>query len=428
MFCSLIRPITVLYRMRYTCLLFSLLLILTAVDAEEPWQAKPELIEKFSSRRGNFNYDESKVPAYTLTAPLVSLEGKRVDSAEQWETVRRGELLNLFRDHVYGHRPTTEYAVEFEVEKTIDNVFDGTAVGQSITVAIKKEEKNYTYRFVLFTPKSATKEKPAPAVIHINNRYFVPLDKAIAEHDPFWPVKTLVSRGYATASFHTSDVDPDKKDHFEKGIRGFLAGPEGEQYSDWRALSAWGWAGSRILDHLDTRKEIDSKKVAISGHSRGGKTALWAAAEDPRFAIAYSNNSGCGGAALSRRAYGETVGRITSSFPHWFSNTFSEYTDRENDLPVDQHELISLIAPRGVYIASADEDLWADPRGEYTSLQLASPVFTLLGKESIKEESLPALNQPRVKGATGYHIRTGGHALLQEDWDWFLDFADTILK
>jgi ketosteroid isomerase-like protein len=163
------------------------------------------------------------------------------------------------------------------------------------------------------------------------------------------------------------------------------------------------------------------------GHSRGGKTSLWAACEDTRFAIAYSNNSGCGGAALSRRAYGETVGRITTSFPHWFCKPFSKYADRESELPVDQHEVMALIAPRGVYVASADEDLWADPRGEYASLVAAAPVFRLFNKRSISNATMPALNQPRVSGQTGYHIRTGGHGLGDTDWKWFLDFADRLL-
>ena len=150
--------------------------------------------------------------------------------------------------------------------------------------------------------------------------------------------------------------------------------------------------------------------------------------EDQRFAVAYSNNSGCGGAALSRRAYGETVKRITTHFPHWFCNNFSNYSDNEDELPVDQHELMSLIAPRGIYVASSDQDLWADPKGEYTSLIESAPVFNLLGKKSITKGTMPALNQPRVIGQTGYHIRTGGHGLGEPDWNWFLDFTDTLLK
>jgi acetyl esterase/lipase len=179
---------------------------------------------------------------------------------------------------------------------------------------------------------------------------------------------------------------------------------------------------------LASLDQVDGDRIAVVGHSRGGKAALWAACEDTRFAVAYSNNSGCGGAALTRREYGETVTRITTNFPHWFCRAFARYAGRESELPIDQHELVALIAPRGVYVASADEDLWADPRGEYESLHAAAPVFQLLGKESITQRAMPVLNQPRIIGRTGYHIRTGGHGLGKRDWNWFLNFADGLLK
>jgi hypothetical protein len=287
-------------------------------------------------------------------------------------------------------------------------------------------DRSFSFPFVVFVPNKAP--QPVPAVIHINNRYFVPLEKATKEDDPFWPVQKLIERGYATASFHTSDVDPDKKDGYKNGIRSFFADGEPPQETDWRSLSAWGWAASRILDFLGTLDEVDLERVAVSGHSRGGKTSLWAACEDSRFAISYSNNSGCGGAALSRREYGETVKRITSSFPHWFCPPFASYSDRVNELPVDQHEVVALIAPRGVYVASADEDLWADPHGEYASLVAAAPVFETLGVSGISEPEMPSIDQPRIKGKTGYHVRTGGHNLGEQDWEWFLDFADSLWK
>jgi len=397
-----------------------------AEDSNPPWSAKPDVVKTFSERPGGFNYVEGKVPDYTLPDPLVTQDGTPVSSPQTWKSLRRNELLELFRDNVYGRRPDVEYSVTCEKTAEIKDAFDGAATGRSMTATIKIGEREYSFPFVLFIPNHA--RKPVPAVIHINNRYFIPLEKAASEHDPFWPVKTLIERGYATASFHTSDVDPDKKDGYEDGVRAFFADGKPPEDKAWRSLSAWGWAASRVLDHLETLDAVDSKRVAVVGHSRGGKTSLWAACEDPRFAIAYSNDSGCGGAALSRRAYGETVQRITTSFPHWFCVPFSEYAGRENELPVDQHEVIALIAPRGVYVTSADEDLWADPKGEYASLVAAAPVFKLLGKESLTNPEMPPLNRPRVVGQTGYHIRTGGHGLGQQDWDWFLDFADRLLK
>ncbi len=238
----------------------------------------------------------------------------------------------------------------------------------------------------------------------------------------------MIQRGYATASFYTSNVDPDRKDGYANGIRAFFADGKAPEDDAWGALSAWGWAASRVLDYLETVKAIDATRVAVSGHSRGGKTALWAASEDTRFALAYSNDSGCAGAALSRRPFGETVAKIYASFPYWFCRNFGKYGGRENDLPVDQHELIALIAPRAVYVASADEDLWSDPKGEYASLVAAWPVFNLFGKRSIANPEMPPLEQPRRVGVTGYHIRPGGHGLEDKDWGYFLDFADTCLK
>ncbi|WP_220498034.1 glucuronyl esterase domain-containing protein [Rhodopirellula sp. JC639] len=395
-------------------------------DASSSWQADPDLVEKLTRQRREFNYVESKVPTYTLPDPLVTRTGQHVGSPKEWHDGRRGELLDLFRDQVYGRRPDTEYSLRFEQTAEVTQAFDGAATGREMKAIVEIGERSFSFPFVVFLPNNAS--RPTPAVVHINNRYFVPLATALEKPDPFWPVKMLIDRGYATASFHTSHVDPDKKDGYADGIRAFFAGGDPPSDTAWRSLSAWGWAASRVLDHLETIDSIDAARVAVSGHSRGGKTSLWAACEDERFAIAYSNNSGCGGAALSRRAYGETVGRITSSFPHWFCKPFSNYAGREHELPIDQHEVIALIAPRGVYVASADEDLWADPKGEYASLVAAAPVFELLGKRSIESPRMPPLGQQRIKGQTGYHIRSGGHGLGELDWGLFLDFADTLLK
>lgn len=397
-----------------------------AEDSGKSWSARPDVVEKFTKRRTAFNYDEAKVPEYTLPDSLVALDGTAVSTPETWNTSRRAELMELFRSHVYGRRPKLKYTVHFEQTAELESVFDGAAFGRSMTATVVIGDRNFSFPFVLFVPKHA--KQPVPAVVHINNRYFVPLEKAATKRDPFWPVQTLIERGYATASFHTSDVDTDKKNSYAGGIRSFFANGKPPTDDAWRSLSAWGWAASRVLDHLDSLDAIDGTRVAVVGHSRGGKTSLWAACEDTRFAIAYSNNSGCGGAALSRRAYGETVGRITSSFPHWFCKPFSEYADREGELPVDQHQVISLIAPRAVYVASADEDLWADPKGEYASLVAAAPVFQLLNKKSITRIDMPSINRPRIVGQTGYHIRTDGHGLGDKDWKWFLDFADRQFK
>jgi hypothetical protein len=192
-----------------------------------------------------------------------------------------------------------------------------------------------------------------------------------------------------------------------------------------RGLSAWSWGAMRAMDYFEKDPLLDSKRSAVVGHSRGGKAALWCGANDSRWAITYSNESGCGGAALSRRKYGETVERINSGFPYWFAENFTAYNGKEETLPFDQHQLIASMAPRAVYVASAMEDLWADPKGEYLSLTLASRVYGQVYANPIAlPEEFEFSPHQHQAGKLGYHLRAGKHNLIAEDWEKFLDFAD----
>jgi hypothetical protein len=394
-------------------------------SSDAGWQPQRSVIDKWSEKRSEHNFEESRVPNYELPDPLVLEDGQTIRNKREWTTKGRPALLQLFRENVYGVRPDTKYQIEYEEIGRRENAFGLGATGRQIRATIHARGRSHSFDFVIVVPRTRT---PVPVVVQINNRYLIPLDKAMDEFDPFWPVEKMLRRGYATASFHTSHVDPDKRDGYEAGIRALLDDPDSDPETSWKSLSAWGWAASRVLDFANQQPEIDPEQSVVVGHSRGGKAALWAGAEDERFRILYSNNSGCGGAALSRRAFGETVARINRSFPHWFCDRFKKYDDRESALPIDQHQLMALAAPRAVYVASSDEDLWADPRGEYSALVAAGPVFDLLGLEHIADASMPALNAPRHVGSTGYHIRTGVHNLTEQDWGYFLDFADGVFE
>jgi hypothetical protein len=279
----------------------------------------------------------------------------------------------------------------------------------------------------LFLPNKP--QRPSPVFLLINNRPATNTDPTRREKSGFWPAEQLIARGYGIAAIQYGQLAPDNKDTFRDGaISLFDDAAAGERPLTWGAIAAWAWGASRAMDYFVTDARIDRARVAIVGHSRGGKAALWTGAEDDRFSIVISNESGEGGAALSRRNFGETVTRINTSFPHWFTTAYKGFNGREVELPIDQHMLLALSAPRALYVASADEDLWSDPRGEFLSLASTSPVFALWGDAPIRDDQMPALDTPFVSNRRGYHVRSGTHNLTPYDWDRFADFADRVWK
>jgi hypothetical protein len=409
----------------------SLLLLLVQVPAvthaqnDDGWKASKETVEKLSKDRSEFNYYEEKVPVYTLPDLFTTSGMKKVTTAQSWTQIRRGEVLEMFRKNVFGRVPETPYQKSFKVVNKDAGALNGTATLKQVDIIITAREKQLVIHLTLFTPNNT--KQPVPAFLLIDNRGPANTDPTRKVKSEFWPVEDAIARGYAMAVFNNSDVDPDNFDDFKNGIHALLdKNPRPDDA--WGTLAAWAWGASRCMDYLITDKDIAADKIAVVGHSRGGKTALWAGAVDSRFAMVVSNESGCGGAALARRRFGETIGRINTAFPHWFCSNYKKYSNNEDALPVDMHMLLALSAPRALYVDCASEDLWGDPRGSYLALYNAVPVYRLLGVNSDIPEQMPPLNKQVISGKVAFHIRDGVHNMLLKDWNWFMDFADVVLK
>ena len=397
--------------------------------------------------RAATNYDESKVPKYTLPDPLLTEGGEKVADAETWRTKRRPEILRLFQTHVYGRAPGRPEKMTFKVFDSDAKALGGVATRKQVSVFFAGAEDGPSMDILIYLPNSA--RKPVPTFVGLNfaGNHATQSDPAIrlstrwmrgkgagvaknratektrGKSAARWPVEAILARGYGLATIYCGDIDPDYHDGFKNGVHGAFDGPGKRPPDAWGTIAAWAWGLSRAMDYFETDDRIDHKHIAVIGHSRLGKTALWAGARDERFAMVISNDSGCGGAALSRRRFGETVGRINTSFPHWFCENFKKYNGREDDCPVDQHMLISLVAPRPVCVASAEKDRWADPRGEFLAAKGADPVYRLLGAGGLPAKEMPGLNQP-VLGTISYHIRSGGHNVTEYDWQQYMNAAD----
>ena len=392
-----------------------------------------------------FNYDESKVPAYTLPDALTCLDGTKVADAKTWQTKRRPELLNIFAEHVYGRTPKGDVTIREEWVQH-EPALNGLATRKQVRLSFERNGVKRHVDVLAYLP--AKTKGPSPAFIGLNfqGNHTVHADPGIIlptswmPNDPKlgvtnnvaselargnqstrWQVEKVVARGYAVVTAYYGDIFPDRANGLNDSVIALFQNELSP--TDWNAIGAWSWGLSRITDYLVKSGDIDLKRIALHGHSRLGKTALWAGVQDERFGIVISNDSGEGGAALARRWFGETTKRINTSFPHWFNGAFKQYNDNEAKMPVDQHELLALIAPRPLYVASATEDQWADPKGEFLSAYHAGEVYALFGKKGVGVSEQPGPEKP-VGNHVAYHLRTGKHDITDYDWDRYLDFAD----
>lgn len=401
------------------------------------------------------NYDEAKVPAYTLPEALVCEDGTRVLTRRQWEKRRRPELLWLFEEHVYGRTPTRPPGLWWECVAEDRTALGGRAIRREILLWLRGDRGGPRMDLLMYLPRGV--DRPVPVFLGLNfagnqtvhpdpgiriTGQWVPNDRAgtvvsnratAASRGTAasnWPVERILERGYGLATVYCGDLEPDFPEGWKLGVRAALS-PWGTNHvfrpEEWGAIAAWAWGLSRAMDYLVTDRDVDARRVALIGHSRLGKTALWAGARDVRFALVVANQSGEGGAAIARRRFGERIADLNRRFPHWFCARYKQYDEREDELPVDAHELIALMAPRPVYIGSASEDLWADPRGEFLAALHAGAVYRLYGLEGVGVADLPPVGHS-VGGHIGYHIRAGRHDLTAWDWERYLDFADRHLK
>jgi len=367
------------------------------------------------------NYDETTVPKYTLPPLLQTTNGEKVKNVTTWEKKRRHEILSLFEENIYGQMPSKFDSLNFNIINEKTDAMDGKAHLKEIQVSVWNKGNSVSFPIVLFIPNKRT--KPAPVFLLINNRGKRNTDPTRQQKSSFWPAEMIIDSGYAIASFHNADIAPDGKETYQNGILNQLFPEQLEKDNGMKAIGSWAWAASRVMDYFLTDKDIDAKKVAIVGHSRGGKTALWAGAQDQRFAMVFNSCSGSTGASLARRKYGETVSLINKQFGHWFNNNYKKFSNNVDSLPVDQHMLIELIAPRPVYTTNATQDRWADPYGSFLSLVNAKPIYDLYRKHVTLPPSMPMPNSPILNSAIGYHFREGAHDLNVYDWTNFIKFA-----
>jgi len=387
------------------------------------------------------NYDESKVGSYTLPDPLVFNDGTPVRTAQDWRNRRRAEILELFAANIYGHDPAAPASLRYRVFDVDEHALGGKAVRKQVSVWFSPDRDTPREDLLIYLPAGA--KGPAPLILSLNftGNHTVIGDPGIrlpivwdekthlAHRAPEssrgsstqFQVEETLARGYGFATIYYQDIEPDFDGGRPYGIRPLFP------TADWGAIGAWAYGLSRAMDYLEKDPAVDAHRVAVMGHSRLGKTALWAGALDKRFAMVLSSCSGEGGASLSRRNYGETIADLVRVFPYWFTANYQKYAEHVDQLPVDMHELIALSAPRPVYVTGAEEDRWADPKGEFLACVAAGPVFRLLGAEDLGTDEMPPLNHP-IAHTIGFHYRTGKHEVTAHDWEQFLNFADLHLR
>ena len=353
-----------------------------------------------------------QIEKLNLPDVLCFSDGKKAAGKEQWAE-RRKEIKKIICAEEYGFFPSALINIRWETLKTDGSFCAGKAELSEVLTTAELENGEFSFPAKCVIPKTG---RPCPAFLHINFRDFVP--------DKYMPSEEICDSGFAAVSFCYNDVTADNGD-FSDGLSGVIYKNTARTADSPGKIAMWVWAAMRVMDYMQTLNSIDKRNIAVAGHSRLGKTALLAGALDERFAFTISNDSGCSGAAVSRGKTGETIKDICNAFPYWFCENYKKYIGREDELPFDQHFLLSLIAPRNLYVASAAEDVWADPKSEFLSCAAAGKVYEFLGgKGIICPDRFPLVNESLHDGSIGYHMREGQHYFSRYDWLRFIEYIN----
>jgi hypothetical protein len=395
------------------------------------------------------NYSEEKVRPFTVPDPLVMASGQRVVNADQWFTARRPEILKFYRDDIYGRVPPGAPKVSWAVVETDTNARGGAAVMRRVAGTMGNKPDGPRMNLIVYLPSKPS--KPVPVLLNLTfcvgpgargqasgkkaqSPAAVP-GKAVStksaaanERGParFDPMPDVLNHGWGYATLVYRDIQPDRADRWTEGVIGLTLklGQTRPAPDEWGTISAWAWGISRAIDYLETDRSVDRKRIAITGVSRLGKTVLWAGAQDERVAAVFSVVSGEMGAALIRRDWGETLDDMAQNFAWQFAGNIQKWVGRWDELPVDQHMLIALCAPRPAYVNGGLTDQWSDPKGEFLALVAAGPVYRLLGGKGLGVTALPPLDAPVIGGDLAFHYHSGGHMAVPADWKAFLEFAE----
>ena len=388
------------------------------------------------------NYTDANSGAYTLPDPLKLANGKTVQDAKTWQQKRRPEILKLFEDLQFGHTPPTPKNLNIEITDPGAKAINGTAIRKQITIYFGANRTGPKMDLLLYTPANAA--QPVPVLLNASfSANSSAVDDPGIKPGEVWnrekqrvtavqgrafgrvKIEPFLDAGFGFATVYYGDIDPDFNGGLAHGVRSLFSAPKPDE---WGTISAWAWGLSRALDYLETDKNIDAKRVALTGVSRLGKTVLWTGAHDARFAMVIASCSGEGGAALSRRNYGENIAHLTAPtrYPYQFAENYGKYANNPNDSPIDAHMLIALLAPRPLLLQTGTTDKWSDPKGEYLAALAAAPVYKLFGKSTPENKEVPPAGQT-IMTTLGYHMHDGGHGMIPSDWDVFLQLMKAHL-